>query len=78
MTISVGVKQTVGVSFSLASMVLQFMSILILAHINNLYNTTFWALVHGGLTTTEANKTLQVSFSKYDHQMCCELPYLIR
>ncbi|KAG5440814.1 hypothetical protein PCK2_000113, partial [Pneumocystis canis] len=28
-------------------------------HINNLYNTTFWALVQkGGLTTTEAEKTL--------------------
>ncbi|KAK8850597.1 hypothetical protein IAR55_004516 [Kwoniella newhampshirensis] len=33
-------------------------------HINNLYNTTFWALVHGGQTTTEANKTLQGTDSK--------------
>ncbi|KIR24820.1 tRNA(His) guanylyltransferase [Cryptococcus deuterogattii LA55] len=33
-------------------------------HINNLYNTTFWALVHGGLTTAEANKTLQGTNSK--------------
>jgi len=33
-----------------------------LAHINNLYNTTFWALVQqGGQTTTEAHATLRVS-----------------
>lgn len=32
------------------------------AHINNLYNTTFWALVlQGGQSTTEANQTLSVS-----------------
>ena len=31
------------------------------AHINNLYNTTFWALVQqGGQTTTEAHSTLRV------------------
>lgn len=31
------------------------------AHINNLYNTTFWALVlQGGRTTTQADKDLQV------------------
>jgi tRNA(His) 5'-end guanylyltransferase len=31
------------------------------AHINNLYNTTFWALVQqGGQTTTEAHATLKV------------------
>ena len=31
------------------------------AHINNLYNTTFWALVQeGGETTTEAHQTLKV------------------
>lgn len=30
-------------------------------HINNLYNTTFWALVQqGGQTTTEAHATLRV------------------
>ncbi|WWD20780.1 hypothetical protein CI109_105257 [Kwoniella shandongensis] len=33
-------------------------------HINNLYNTTFWALVHGGQSTAEANKTLQGTDSK--------------
>ena len=33
---------------------------LIVAHINNLYNTCFWALVHSGLSTKEANATLQV------------------
>lgn len=31
------------------------------AHINNLYNTTFWALVKDEMTPTEANMTLQVS-----------------
>jgi tRNA(His) guanylyltransferase len=29
-------------------------------HINNLYNTTFWALVHDGLTETEAEDKLKV------------------
>lgn len=29
------------------------------AHINNLYNTCFWALVQSGSSTTEANKALQ-------------------
>jgi tRNA(His) guanylyltransferase len=29
-------------------------------HINNLYNTTFWALVGGGLSETEASKRLDV------------------
>ena len=34
-------------------------------HINNLYNTTFWALVNkGGLTTTEAHAKLKGTFSK--------------
>lgn len=34
----------------------------IAAHINNLYNTTFWALVlQGGQSTTQANETLSVS-----------------
>ncbi|KAG1798508.1 tRNAHis guanylyltransferase [Suillus plorans] len=32
-------------------------------HINNLYNTTFWALIQkGGQTTTEAHATLRCSF----------------
>ena len=32
------------------------------AHINNLYNTVFWALIQkGGKTTTEAHTTLRVS-----------------
>lgn len=31
------------------------------AHINNLYNTVFWALVQqGGETTTQAHATLRV------------------
>lgn len=34
------------------------------AHINNLYNTTFWALVQqGGKTTTQAHQTLKVGFT---------------
>ncbi|KAK3336763.1 Thg1 C terminal domain-containing protein [Cercophora scortea] len=33
-------------------------------HINNLYNTTFWALIQlGGMDSTEAGKTLQGTFS---------------
>ena len=32
-------------------------------HINNLYNTCFWSLVHSGLSTTEAEKKLSVSIS---------------
>ena len=36
-----------------------------LAHINNLYNTTFWALVlQGGLSVTDAHKRLKGTFSK--------------
>lgn len=39
------------------------------AHINNLYNTTFWNLVlKGGLTTTEAEKELAVSL--FDFPLC--------
>lgn len=31
-------------------------------HINNLYNTTFWALIQlGGIDPTEAEKTLKVT-----------------
>ncbi len=30
-------------------------------HINNLYNTCFWALMHSGLSTTEAQAKLSVS-----------------
>ena len=33
-----------------------------LGHVNNLYNTTFWALVqHGGMSTVEAERELAVS-----------------
>ena len=31
------------------------------AHINNLQNTAFWALVKSGKSTQEANKAVQVS-----------------
>ncbi|WVR08667.1 hypothetical protein IAU60_005725 [Kwoniella sp. DSM 27419] len=38
-------------------------------HINNLYNTAFWALVKSGQTTTEANKSLQGTDSKDKNEM---------
>ncbi|WVF67913.1 hypothetical protein IAT40_002675 [Kwoniella sp. CBS 6097] len=38
-------------------------------HINNLYNTSFWALVKSGQTTAEANKTLQGTDSKDKNEM---------
>jgi tRNA(His) guanylyltransferase len=41
------------------------------AHINNLYNTTFWALVlQGGQSTTEANQTLSVSKDRLSWSKC--------
>ncbi|KAI9566915.1 Thg1 C terminal domain-containing protein [Boletus coccyginus] len=39
-------------------------------HINNLYNTVFWALVQqGGQTTTEAHATLRGTVSAQKHEM---------
>ncbi|SAL98334.1 hypothetical protein [Absidia glauca] len=38
-------------------------------HINNLYNTTFWALVHDGLTETEAEDKLKGTFSKDKNEL---------
>ena len=39
-------------------------------HINNLYNTTFWALVQkGGKTTTEAHAQLKGTFSKDKNEL---------
>ncbi|KAF9558846.1 tRNAHis guanylyltransferase [Agrocybe pediades] len=39
-------------------------------HINNLYNTTFWALVQqGGQTTTQAHATLRGTFAKDKHEI---------
>ncbi|KAG2035747.1 tRNAHis guanylyltransferase [Suillus americanus] len=39
-------------------------------HINNLYNTTFWALIQkGGQTTTEAHATLRGTVSATKHEM---------
>ncbi|KAF9223272.1 tRNAHis guanylyltransferase [Gyrodon lividus] len=39
-------------------------------HINNLYNTVFWALVQqGGQTTTEAHATLRGTMSSQKHEM---------
>ncbi|WOO82212.1 putative tRNA(His) guanylyltransferase [Vanrija pseudolonga] len=39
------------------------------AHINNLYNTCFWALVHDGQTPREANRTLQGTNSKDKNEL---------
>jgi tRNA(His) guanylyltransferase len=40
---------------------IRFANIYHIAHINNLYNTAFWALVQqGGETTTQAHATLRV------------------
>ncbi|KAJ7149825.1 Thg1 C terminal domain-containing protein [Mycena crocata] len=39
-------------------------------HINNLYNTAFWALVqHGGESTTQAHATLKGTVSKQKHEI---------
>ncbi|OAX32172.1 tRNAHis guanylyltransferase [Rhizopogon vinicolor AM-OR11-026] len=39
-------------------------------HINNLYNTVFWALIQkGGQTTTEAHATLRGTVSSTKHEM---------
>ncbi|KAI7872994.1 Thg1 C terminal domain-containing protein [Spinellus fusiger] len=38
-------------------------------HINNLYNTTFWAIVHGGKTETESEEILRGTFSKDKHEI---------
>ncbi|KAH9964736.1 Thg1 C terminal domain-containing protein [Lactifluus volemus] len=39
-------------------------------HINNLYNTAFWALVQqGGQTTTEAHETLRGTVSSQKHEI---------
>ncbi|WFC96473.1 tRNA(His) guanylyltransferase [Malassezia brasiliensis] len=39
-------------------------------HINNLYNTTFWALVlQGGQTEREAHETLKGTYSKDKHEI---------
>ncbi|KAI7885080.1 tRNA-histidine guanylyltransferase 1 [Lichtheimia hyalospora FSU 10163] len=38
-------------------------------HINNLYNTTFWAIVHSGKTETQAEEDLRGTFSKDKHEI---------
>lgn len=39
-------------------------------HINNLYNTTFWALVlKGGFSTTDAHAKLKGTFAKDKHEI---------
>lgn len=37
-----------------------------LGHINNLYNTTFWAIVHSGKSEQEAEEKLRVCYSYFD------------
>lgn len=39
------------------------------AHINNLYNTTFWALVHGGQSERQAHESLQGTVSADKHEI---------
>lgn len=47
-------------------------------HINNLYNTTFWALIQlGGLDNREADKFLAVRFQA-DHILILTPPNLIQ
>lgn len=56
-----GDKLTVGLSQTIIFPRLSTAACQREAHINNLYNTTFWALVqNGGQTTTEAHATLRV------------------
>ncbi|KAF7721639.1 tRNA-histidine guanylyltransferase 1-like [Apophysomyces ossiformis] len=38
-------------------------------HINNLYNSTFWAIVHSGKSETEAEEILRGTFSKDKHEI---------
>lgn len=38
-------------------------------HINNLYNTTFWALVHGGQSEREAHETLKGTVSAQKNEL---------
>ncbi|CAO3682494.1 unnamed protein product [Umbelopsis vinacea] len=40
-----------------------------LGHINNLYNTTFWAIVHSGKSEQEAEEKLRGTFSKDKHEI---------
>lgn len=37
-----------------------------LGHINNLYNTTFWAIVHSGKSEQEAEEKLRVCYFYFD------------
>lgn len=42
-------------------MTMMICGLVVLGHINNLYNTTFWALQQkGGISATEAEKELKV------------------
>ena len=38
-------------------------------HVNNLYNTCFWALVADGLSNREAEKVLAPTYSKDKHEL---------
>ncbi|KAG0170729.1 tRNA-histidine guanylyltransferase 1-like [Apophysomyces sp. BC1015] len=38
-------------------------------HINNLYNSTFWSIVHSGKSETEAEEILRGTFSKDKHEI---------
>lgn len=50
------------------SLKIQFWMLMVMSgHINNLYNTTFWALIQlGGLDAKDAEKQLAVSYLSYN------------
>jgi len=55
-------RQADSECLSLELLPVELESVRRIAHINNLYNTAFWALVQGGKqTATEAHETLRVS-----------------
>lgn len=48
--------------FLLTMMTMMMCGLVVSGHINNLYNTTFWALQQkGGMSATEAEKELKVN-----------------
>lgn len=50
-----------GVYDGTISLMMKMCGLVVLGHINNLYNTTFWALQQkGGMSATEAEKELKV------------------
>lgn len=55
-----------GVYYGTISLMMMMYGLAVLGHINNLYNTTFWALQQkGGMSATEAEKELKVIMSTF-------------